>query len=96
MRSEEPRLIRVSRRCCFGLTQKAAEKSPSLHLLYKHVDEMASGTLDKERVRDPFEVIAVLMIQDRPIGCLQQLREAVELFFESASDCEIKQRVQSN
>ncbi|HSI01143.1 MAG TPA: alpha/beta hydrolase [Reyranella sp.] len=34
-----------------ALGRAAAEKSPALHLLYKHIDDMAAGSLDKERVR---------------------------------------------
>ena len=42
----------------------AAEKSPSLHLLYKHVDEMASATLDKERVRAALRRTAQRTLED--------------------------------
>lgn len=43
--------------------QRAAERSPSLHLLYKSIDEMA-GTLDKEKLRHNLRRTASRMSAD--------------------------------
>jgi pimeloyl-ACP methyl ester carboxylesterase len=47
-----------------AMGRAAAEKSPALHLLYKHIDEMAAATLDKERVRAGLRRTAQRTVED--------------------------------
>jgi 3-oxoadipate enol-lactonase len=47
-----------------AMGRAAAEKSPALHLLYKHIDDMAAGTLDKERVRAGLRRTAQRTVED--------------------------------
>jgi pimeloyl-ACP methyl ester carboxylesterase len=47
-----------------AMGRAAAEKSPALHLLYKHIDDMAAATLDKERVRAGLRRTAERTVED--------------------------------
>src|SRR5262249_24323872 len=43
---------------------EAAERLPALHLLYRQIDEMSSGSLDKERVRAGLRRTAERTVED--------------------------------